>query len=63
MAENQSRRPQGRGPHGPMAPGEKAKDFKGTVKRLFAMMGRYRTGLIVFALSSVLNLCNRKYRI
>ena len=42
-----------RGPAGHLA-GDRAKDFKGTVKRLFSMMGRYRVGLAVFALSSVL---------
>ncbi len=55
MAENQSRRPQGRGPHGPMAPGEKAKDFKGTIKKLLGYIGKYKIGLVavlIFAIGS-----------
>lgn len=45
----------GHGPGGKMMHGEKAKDFKGAIKRLFAYMGRYRIGLItvlVFAIGS-----------
>lgn len=37
------------GPHGPggrMMPGEKAKDFKGTAKRLMTYMGKYKFALI-----------------
>lgn len=56
MAENQSSRPRGRGPHGgPMAPGEKAKDFKGTIKKLIGYIGKYKIGLVavlIFAIGS-----------
>ena len=41
------------GPHGPMMPAEKAKDFKGTAKKFFAYLGGYKVALIfviVFAL-------------
>ena len=47
------RRPHG--PHGGMMPGEKAKDFKGTVSKLIAYMGRYKIALIavmIFAAGS-----------
>lgn len=47
MAE-ESRKP--RGGHGPMhgmAPGEKAKDFKGTIKKLLAYMGNYKIAIVV----------------
>ncbi|MEE8703902.1 MAG: ABC transporter ATP-binding protein [Olsenella sp.] len=46
-------------PHGPgsrMAPGEKAKDFKGTIRKLMRYMGPYRAGLVaavVLAMASV----------
>lgn len=38
-----------RGPHGPrgMMPGEKARDFKGTMKKLLVYMGKYRAALIL----------------
>lgn len=35
----------GHGPGGRMAPGEKAKDFKGTLRRMVAYMGRHRAHL------------------
>ena len=35
-----------RGPGGPGMPAEKAKNFKGTVKKLLAYMGKYKTALI-----------------
>ena len=36
-----------RGPgHGPM-PGEKAKDFKGTMKKLMGYMGKYKIALLL----------------
>ena len=46
-----------RGPmgHGGMRPGEKAKDFKGTIGKLLAYMGRYKIGLffvLLFAAGS-----------
>lgn len=43
------------GPMGPMVAGEKAKDFKGTMKKLLASLKPYRIGLIlviVFAIGS-----------
>ncbi|WP_442867940.1 ABC transporter ATP-binding protein [Caproiciproducens sp. CPB-2] len=45
----------GRGPHGMMMHGEKAKDFKGTFKKLVRYMGKYKFSLItvlVFAVAS-----------
>ena len=57
MSEQEQRfnRPPRRGPHGPrgMMPGEKAKDFKGTFKKLILYMGRYRIALIVVMLFAV----------
>ncbi|MDD6656363.1 MAG: ABC transporter ATP-binding protein [Lachnospiraceae bacterium] len=64
MSEHQSRP---KGPHGPgggMMPGEKAKDFSGTVKKLIKYMGNYKYGLlavIVFAIgSTVFNIVGPK---
>ena len=45
----------GRGPHG-MMPGEKAKDFKGTMKKLMSYLGKYTYAFIavfIFAIGSV----------
>ena len=39
MAEQNTRRHGPRGPHGGMAPGEKAKDFKRTMKKLMTYIG------------------------
>jgi len=53
MSENQRRR---RGPHGPgggMMPGEKAKNFSGTIKKLFRYMGAYQYGLMAVAAFAV----------
>ena len=51
MSENQ-RRP--RGPHGPgMMPGEKAKDFKGTISKLLRYMGNYKYALLAVAIFAV----------
>ncbi len=53
---NQNRRPRGPmgGMGGPgMMPGEKAKDFKGSIKRLFEYMGRYRIGLIIVIIFAI----------
>lgn len=51
MSENQ-RRP--RGPHGPgMMPGEKAKDFKGTISKLLRYMGNYKYALFAIAIFAV----------
>lgn len=47
-------RPPRRGPHGPgMMPGEKAKDFKGTLKKILRYMGAYRYGLIAVMVFAV----------
>ena len=58
MSENQNRHrgPHGHGPGG-MMPGEKVKNFSGTIKKLFRSMGTYRYGLMavaVFAVGSTL---------
>lgn len=52
MSENQKRP---RGPHGPggMMPGEKAKNFSGTIKKLFRYMGAYKYGLMAVAVFAV----------
>ena len=36
-----------------MGPGEKAKDFKGTIRKLFAQMGRYRAGMLFVSLFAI----------
>lgn len=48
------RRPGGPGgPRGVMAGGEKAKNFKGTIGKLFRYIGRYRAAVIVVALFAI----------
>lgn len=54
-----TRQPKRRGPmgggHGGMMPGEKAKDFKGTMRKLFQYLGSFKTGIffvIIFAVGS-----------
>lgn len=58
MSENTARRPgMGHGPGRGMMPGEKAKDFKGTIGKLFAYMGKYRIALfavMIFAVGSTI---------
>jgi ATP-binding cassette subfamily B protein len=44
--------PQG-GPMGRMAPGEKAKDFKGTIKKLIRYMSKYKLGMIIVLLTAI----------
>lgn len=47
--------PMGGGPMGGMGAGEKAKDFKGTMKTLLAYLGKYKIGIIlviIFAIGS-----------
>lgn len=54
MSENK-RRPMGRGPGAGVAPGEKAKNFKGTAAQLIRYMGNYKLGVLVvfiFAIAS-----------
>ena len=51
------RRPGHGGPGGPMGPGEKAKDFGGTMKKLLRYISRYKVSIIlvlVFAVGGVL---------
>lgn len=55
MAERQTRRPGPRGPHAGMVPGEKAKDFKGTIKKLIQYIGNYKyavAAVLLFAVGS-----------
>ena len=49
MAENIKQPPRRRGPHGrgPQGPVEKAKDFRGTLKKLIAYISKYH-GLLIF---------------
>ena len=57
MAEQNTRRHGPRGPHGGMAPGEKAKNFKGTMKKLMTYIGKYKFAVatvIVFAIGSTI---------
>ena len=56
MSENQKRPGGPHGPHGPgggMMPGEKAKDFKGTIRKLFRYMGNFKYGLFAVAVFAV----------
>ena len=51
------RGPMGGHGHGPMRPGEKAKDFKGTLRKMLAFMGRFKVLLVVvfaFAIGSTI---------
>ena len=43
----------GHGPGGPMMPGEKARDFKGTTGKLLRYMGSYRYGLIAVLIFAI----------
>lgn len=55
--EEKRRRHDGHGPHGGMMAGEKAKDFKGTMKKLLGYLGKYKIGLVfvmLFAIGSTL---------
>ena len=56
MSEERRRPMRGRGPMGQgMMPGEKAKDFKGSVGKLLNYMGRYKIALafvLIFAICS-----------
>lgn len=64
-AQNQTHRPRrGHGPGGRMMPGEKPKDFKGTLRKMIAFMGRFKAALVVvlvFAIgSTVFNIVGPK---
>lgn len=55
MSEQKRRPGMGHGPGAGMVPGEKAKNFKGTVAQLLKYMGRYKIGVLVvlvFAIAS-----------
>lgn len=67
MSEEQREIRRPRRPHGPgggMMPGEKAKDFKGAIRKLLQYMGNYKYGLLavaVFAIgSTVFNIIGPK---
>ena len=62
MSERQTAaRPRGpMGHRGPGVPGEKAKDFKGTVKKLFSHMGRFKLQL---ALVGIFAMCSTIFNI
>ncbi len=59
MSPRTARRARPHGPHGPgarMMPGEKARDFKGTMKKMLAFMGQFKWHLLLilaFAVGSV----------
>lgn len=54
MAQSQNRKPMGPPGHGGgMAPGEKAKDFKGTIKKLLAYMGNYKIAILIVMIFAV----------
>lgn len=55
MAESRKKRMGGPMGHGPGVPAEKAKDFKGTLKKLMGYIGKYRIALffvMIFAIGS-----------
>lgn len=55
--QNRPRGGMGHGPMGGMMPGEKAKNFKGTIRKLIQYMGKYKYAIIavvVFAMGSTL---------
>ncbi len=52
MSEHKRPARMGHGPGG-MAPGEKAKNFRGTVKKLLQYMGRYKIGVLVVLIFAV----------
>ena len=58
------RGPMGGHGHGPGAvPGEKAKDFKGTMKKLMGYLGRYKIGIffvVIFAFPIIAGLIDNK---
>jgi len=55
MSSTSGRRRPGGGHMGPpgMMPGEKAKDFKGTMKKLFASLAKYRFGFLLMLLFAI----------
>ena len=53
MPPQRPRGPMGKGPGGPMMPGEKAKDFKGSIGKLMAYIGQYKIAIVVVMLCAV----------
>ena len=54
MAENNNRKMAGPMGHGPrMGTGEKAKDFKKTMKKLFSYMGNYKYAILIFTIFAI----------
>lgn len=51
--ERRTARPRGPMGHGPRMGGEKAKDFKGTLKKLFRYMGKYKIRFLVMLIFAV----------
>lgn len=65
MAEQTKNRPRGGHAPGQGAPVEKAKDFKGTLKKLISYIGAYKIPVffvMIFAIAStVFNICIPKF--
>ena len=58
-----ARRPKGPMGHGRPMPGEKAKDFKGTMKKLIKYMGKYKFRLLlmmIFAMGGTIFATSRR---
>ena len=55
MAENRPRRGPGRpgGPGGGFVPGEKAKNFRGTLGKVLRYIGAYRIAILMVALFAI----------
>lgn len=53
MAENHAPRRMAHGPGGRMGTGEKAKDFKGTMKKLLNYIGKYKIGILFVLIFAV----------
>ena len=53
IAARAKRRQPAHGPMGAMMPGEKAKDFKGTMKKLLSFMGRFKVQIVVVLLFAI----------
>lgn len=53
MSEQQRKPRMGHGPGGGMMPGEKARDFKGTIRALLAYMGRYKIALVAVMIFAI----------
>ena len=53
MGPGRGRGPMGRGGHMGMMPGEKARDFKGTMRRLIQYLGSYKLGIVIVMLFAI----------